>query len=214
MNFDMNEDGYLVSGRVFNESEICKVESELAVIDRAGERTMLDYKWCQGLAQSLQDRLSTSIQGLADLSPVQCTYFSKNQSKNWLVAWHQDRSLPLMVGQKYDGPVRTKGGKRYYQPNEQELSKVVAIRLSIDDNNAMNGGLRLLPRTHRHGILSEDDILRMDTDDGVHIPDVERGAALVMSPLLLHSSSKAKSDKQRRVLHFTFHKKSGYDDVT
>ena len=62
----------------------------------------------------------------------------------------------------------------------------------------------MLPGTRRHGLLSENDILHMNTDEGVCVPDVSRGAALIMSPLLLHSSSKAESGKERRVLHFTF----------
>ena len=120
MKNDIEKYGYIVSERILSEAEICGIESELTKMDAAGERTMLEFDWCKDLAFRLQRRLSTVLRELTSLVPVQCTYFQKNQNKNWLVAWHQDRTLPLAQGEQFTGPIRMKGGREYYQPSEKK----------------------------------------------------------------------------------------------
>ena len=85
------------------------------------------------------------------------------------------------------------------------LEQVLAIRIHLDDSHEQNGSLRVLPQAHRLGVLTDDAI----HDLANNIPPVdcyvEAGGALVMKPLLVHSSSKAKSENvHRRVLHVEY----------
>src|SRR5688572_9171797 len=66
-----------------------------AADQQAGTRNLLLSKWCQDLAL----RLKTS-EALVSVLPerpvaVQCTLFDKSKDKNWLVALHQDLSIPV-----------------------------------------------------------------------------------------------------------------------
>jgi ectoine hydroxylase-related dioxygenase (phytanoyl-CoA dioxygenase family) len=85
------------------------------------------------------------------------------------------------------------------------LEQVLAIRIHLDLSNEKNGSLRVLPRTHALGVLSDDAIY----DLAKKIPHVDchvaAGGVLLMKPLLVHSSSKAQSDTaRRRVLHIEY----------
>jgi len=57
---------------------------------------------------------------------------------------------------------------------------MLAVRIHLDRADSSNGGLRVLPGTHRMGRLS--------------------GEALLMRPLLLHASSRAVDPRARRVI--------------
>src|SRR5205814_8024343 len=67
-----------------------------------------------------------------------------------------------------------------------------------------NGPLRVLPGSHRAGLLraSEIDAWRQRVAELSCI--VLRGGLLVMRPLLLHASSPAKSPAHRRVIHVEY----------
>jgi ectoine hydroxylase-related dioxygenase (phytanoyl-CoA dioxygenase family) len=89
---------------------------------------------------------------------------------------------------------------------------VVALRLHIDDSNADNGPLRVLPGTDRMGVLADAEIGQLARE----IPPVDcivpAGGIVVMCPLLVHASSKAESNYQRRVLHIEYAESLGMPD--
>jgi ectoine hydroxylase-related dioxygenase (phytanoyl-CoA dioxygenase family) len=91
--------------------------------------------------------------------PIQATLFDKSQDANWLVVWHQDTALP--VRERHDlpgwGPWSVKAGVIYAHAPADVLNKVVALRVHLNDSTAHNGCLRVLPATHKHGVLSDDD---------------------------------------------------------
>jgi ectoine hydroxylase-related dioxygenase (phytanoyl-CoA dioxygenase family) len=78
------------------------------------------------------------------------------------------------------------------------------LRLHIDDSDADNGPLRVLPGTHRMGVLSDAEIGQLARE----IPPVDcvvpAGGVVAMRPLLIHASSKAESNRRRRVLHIEY----------
>jgi ectoine hydroxylase-related dioxygenase (phytanoyl-CoA dioxygenase family) len=85
------------------------------------------------------------------------------------------------------------------------LEQVLAIRIHLDDSNEQNGSLRVLPQTHTLGVLSDDETY----DLAKQIPPVDchvaAGGVLLMKPLLVHCSSKAKStNAHRRVLQIEY----------
>ena len=198
------QNGYLVVDGIFNEQDISTIGEALSDTERVGTRTMLEMDWCVCIAKSIQERITAHDVDLKNKKPVQCSYFQKHSEKNWLVSWHQDRSLPVHGVRGNSNKVRVKDGQPFYQPSEAVLSQAVAVRLSIDDSHSLNGGLKIIPKSHTHGILSDSEIERATSTSPVEIPTVPRGSVLVMSPLLLHSSSMATVPDLRRILHFTY----------
>ena len=173
---------------------------------RAGTRCLVDFPWCRSLARSLagDERLTRILP--VDARFVQCTLFVKSAANNWLVALHQDLSIP--VAERVDCPGcqgwSDKEGELFVQPPTSVLEDVVAIRLHLDDCDERNGALRVVPGSHRFGRLRASELHRVRDARGEISVRVRRGGAMVMKPLLLHASSKATTHSIRRVLHFVF----------
>ena len=140
--------------------------------------------------------------------PFRATLFAKTGKANWLVVWHQDTALPLEA--KVDsadwGPWSTKEGILYAHAPAWALSRVVALRLHLDDSSRDNGPLRVIPGSHAHGVLSDEEVFDMARRCGGSERDciVARGGVLAMRPLLIHASSKSTSMAPRRVLHIEY----------
>jgi hypothetical protein len=138
--------------------------------------------------------------------PVRGLLFDKTTDANWKVAWHQDRSIA--VCERHDvagfGPWSVKAGVVHVQPPVAILERMITIRLHLDDCDADNGPLRVVPGSHRDGILSDEDVLRLPRERGEVACLVPRGGAVLMRPLLLHASSAATNPRGRRVIHIEY----------
>lgn len=137
---------------------------------------------------------------------VRALFFDKTPEKNWLVTWHQDKTVTL--NKQTDlagwGPWSVKDGVCHVQPPVAILNKMVTFRLHLDSADETNGCLKVIPGTHKYGILKQpeiDEIIRRK----IAVPCVvEAGDAVVMRPHILHSSSKAKQPSHRRVVHIEY----------
>ena len=134
------------------------------------------------------------------------TLFDKSPAANWLVAWHQDTALPLRsrTDDPAWGPWSTKAGVLYAHAPASALEQVIQLRVHLDDSTAANGPLRVLPRTHLQGVLSEESIGQLARE----IPAIDcvavSGGVVAMRPLVVHASSKSIDDRPRRVLHIEY----------
>jgi Phytanoyl-CoA dioxygenase (PhyH) len=172
----------------------------------AGSRRVLDEAWCTHLAGALRGDARVRSLLPRNAVAVQCTLFDKSPTKNWLVALHQDLSIP--VRDRVDGPECSgwseKEGQLYVQPPVKVLEQLVAVRVHIDDCTVESGALRVVPKSHSEGRLSKEQAEALRSQYGETLVPVGRGGALVIQPMLLHASSKATSLASRRVLHFVF----------
>ena len=104
------------------------------------------------------------------------------------------------------GPWSVKDGAEHVQPPTSVLEQMVAERVHLD---RVRIGQRppsgILPGTHRSGKLNSDQIddLRRRVAEVVNAWS-RGGGLLVMRPLLLHASSRAKKPGHRRVIHMEF----------
>jgi ectoine hydroxylase-related dioxygenase (phytanoyl-CoA dioxygenase family) len=202
------EAGYVVIADVLTCDELNVVARNVdgPATEALGRRKLLDARWCQELARRLahESRLRAVIP--ADGRPVQCTLFEKRLGRNWLVALHQDLSIP--VAERIDNVRCTgwseKDGSLFVQPPMSVLEELVAIRVHLDDCDERNGALRVVPGSHRLGRLSSAQALQSREVRGDRNVPVAMGGVMVMRPLLLHASSKVSLDLPRRVLHFVF----------
>jgi ectoine hydroxylase-related dioxygenase (phytanoyl-CoA dioxygenase family) len=82
--------------------------------------------------------------------PVRAIFFDKSSGSNWLVPWHQD--LTIAVASKCEapgfGPWSVKDGIPHVQPPDELLKQMIALRLHLDDCDASNGALRVIPGSH------------------------------------------------------------------
>jgi ectoine hydroxylase-related dioxygenase (phytanoyl-CoA dioxygenase family) len=129
--------------------------------------------------------------------------FDKTPGANWKVPWHQD--LTIAVQQQLEapgfGPWSVKAGIPHVQPPLEVLQRMVTLRLHLDECDASNGPLRVIPGTHCHGRLSSEAIAEQRGLASEVLCTAPRGGALLMKPLLLHASSPCQSPRHRRVVH-------------
>jgi hypothetical protein len=172
----------------------------------AGTRCLLGAAWCQRLAMRLRahPRLTASVP--ADYVAGQCTYFEKSCSRNWLVAVHQDLSIP--VAERIDAPGlqgwSEKEGVLFVQAPIELLERLVAVRVHLDPCGRFDGPLQVIPGSHTAGRIAPEAAAELRRAGPVVSCAADAGDALVMRPLLLHASSKASGSSLRRVLHFLF----------
>lgn len=171
-----------------------------------GTRNLLTRPWCAALVERLrrEPRFQALVPG--SLVAIQCNYFEKSAARNWSVPAHQDLGVP--VAERVDdaglGGWSRKEGELFVQAPVELLEALVAVRVHLEDCTACDGPLKVLPGSHLLGRLSERELaeLRRATPDVVCTAKV--GDALVMRPLLVHSSTKAAGSSRRRILHLVF----------
>ena len=173
---------------------------------RAGARHLMSLPAVRTLATDNR-LLGIARQRVGETAlPFRATLFDKSPDSNWLIVWHQDTTLPLeaRVDAPGWGPWSVKAGVPYAHAPAEALERVIALRLSLDDSGPDNGPLRVLPGTHALGVLTDEAIA--DIASRVEPVDccVEAGGVVVMRPLAVHSSSKATSERPRRVLHIEY----------
>jgi ectoine hydroxylase-related dioxygenase (phytanoyl-CoA dioxygenase family) len=137
--------------------------------------------------------------------PVRAIFFDKNPETNWHVQWHQDLAIAVVEQIETSGFTgwSIKDGTVHVHPPRDILEGMLTVRLHLDDCDASNGALKVIPRSHSYGRFSADEIAAWSNRPAT-ICEVPKGDALLMRPLLLHSSSAAKNPSHRRVLHIEY----------
>jgi len=194
---NFEKDGVLVFPRVLSNTRLKEIMNscEDTLPGIVGSRNLLSFNWATILAEELKapPRIS-SILGPSS-KVIQCNYFSKSADNNWYVTLHRDLSIPVAekIESEHWSGWSIKEGQLYAQPPRTVLESLVAIRIHFEDNDENNGALQVVQGSHKSNPENKDTI----------VCRVEAGGALVISPLILHKSSKLKSGS-RRVLHFVF----------
>jgi ectoine hydroxylase-related dioxygenase (phytanoyl-CoA dioxygenase family) len=208
---DFVRDGVEIRGGLVSERDLRLVASEIAVecavLAKAGIRNL--EKKVASIARLVADPVLVGVAlellgGEARL--VRALFFDKTPGRNWAVPWHQDKTVTLNSRVKMDGwgPWSEKDGVCHVQPPCQVLDRMLAIRLHLDPCDEENGCLRVIPGSHRSGILKPRDIERIvATSDAV--PCIaSAGDAVIMRPHVVHSSRKSVSQSHRRVIHLEY----------
>jgi hypothetical protein len=206
----MHDAGCWIEEGVLSDREcdelLLALDTESIGRSRAGARHLMSHPAVAALADD--DRLLTiACRALGTQAvPFRATLFEKSARSNWLVVWHQDTALPLAshVDSPEWGPWSTKAGVLYAHAPAWALSRVVALRVHLDACHAENGPLRVVPGSHRHGVLTDEEVFRMARAQPSVDCLVPRGGVLAMRPLVIHSSPKTVTAEPRRVLHIEY----------
>lgn len=203
-------DGFAVIPGVLSDSDTSALADHLKLSPlprtRAGARhAMRDAAVSRTARDSRLLQLAHQVLG-AEAIPFRATLFDKSPTANWLVVWHQDTALPLR--ERHDtpcwGPWSVKDGITYAHAPASALESILALRLHLDDSRADNGPLRVLPATHKLGVLSDDQLHDLSTKVAAVDCLVPKGGIVAMRPLIVHASSKSHSALPRRVLHIEY----------
>jgi ectoine hydroxylase-related dioxygenase (phytanoyl-CoA dioxygenase family) len=206
----IEENGFAILPGFFSPESVDRFAQEMSDLSpprsRAGVRHALRFDPVAALAGD--PRLaSVACDVLGSKSfPFRATLFEKLPASNWLVVWHQDTALPLRerIDVRGWGPWSVKEQIDYAHAPAGVLSQILALRVHLDDSGTDNGPLRVLPRSHMLGVLSDEGI----HDLAVRITPVDcvtaKGGVVAMRPLLVHASSKSKTEEPRRVLHIEY----------
>ena len=140
-----------------------------------------------------------------DLFLTKAIYFDKTESANWYVTWHQDKVINVTSRRETEGfsGWTKKSGVHGVVPPDDYLKSTVTVRVHLDDADETNGALKVIPGSHNK-MLADSEIGVITQNSIPYISDVRACGIQVMRPLLLHASSKATSQKHRRVIHLEF----------
>lgn len=144
---------------------------------------------------------------LAEAICVRSIYFDKPPKANWVVGWHQDLTMNL------NSTPEGKGWKNTRRIDERVVSQapihflkaMVTVRIHLDDTDGANGALRVLPGSHRRGVIrnyspSPEEVMKRTVE--CHVP---RGGVMLLKPLTLHASRRTvDTNASRRVIHLEF----------
>jgi ectoine hydroxylase-related dioxygenase (phytanoyl-CoA dioxygenase family) len=209
MDSSFAQQGFATFPAVLTATEITELIEDLLSLSgsgKAGIRHALSLPKVTALAHDPRlITLSEEFIGPGAL-PFRATLFNKSPDTNWLITWHQDTALPLRQKRELSGwgPWSVKQDVVYAHAPASALSQILALRVHLDDSTTRNGPLRVLPGTHRLGVLDDDQIHELSTQTASVTCTVPRGGILAMRPLLIHASSKSDSQLPRRVLHIEY----------
>lgn len=204
------EDGFEIIEEVFSSKDLVPINEEFSLLESSiigGGLRNADKKLSSVRSLLSSQTLSTLIQnylpGHAQL--VRAILFVKTQSNNWLVTWHQDKTVS--VSQKFEsagwGPWSQKDGVLHVQPPPGVLSHMVSFRVHLNASTEENGCLKLIPNSHSGGLLSQAAISSYPKEAAINCL-APLGSVLVMRPHVLHASSKATNSNPRRILHLEY----------
>ena len=206
----VDAEGYAVLPALVDPRLCETLKLELSTIERdkskAGMRNLLGLSLVRKIVHSDPIKAAVSVILGTHAFAYKATLFEKGPEANWLVAWHQDLSLPIKERKNIEGwrAWSIKEGVVHAQPPAEILEQVLAVRIHLDNVTHEGGPLRVLPSTHKVGKLKNAQIREFANSIAEVTCTGEIGSAVLMRPLLLHASSKAARSLPRRVLHLEF----------
>lgn len=156
------------------------------------------------LADLARSRILRRLLPASDLAPVRGILFDKTRDANWPVAWHQDLTITVRAKRETPGygPWSIKAGVPHVRPPRYLLEGMATLRIHLDETDESNGALRVIPGSHRLGILPEAEVHPRESD--AVVVSCHPGDVLLMCPLLLHASRRSLSEGRRRIVHLEY----------
>ena len=141
-----------------------------------------------------------------EANPVRAILFDKTAKRNWVLGWHQDRTIAVKERVHTDGfgPWTVKSGLIQVEPPFEILERMVTVRVHLDAADKTNAPLRIVPGSHKLGRLLEAEIERAVTTLGERLCLAERGDVWLYATSIVHASIAADPPRRRRVLQVDY----------
>ena len=139
-------------------------------------------------------------------TPVRAILFNKSPDTNWSLGWHQDRTI--CVADKVDapgyGPWTVKGDMYHVEPPFYLLSRMVTLRVHLDDVPAGNAPLLIARGSHKLGRISVGEVSEVVRRCGTAMCLAKAGDIWLYATPTLHASEATSAPTARRVLQVDY----------
>jgi hypothetical protein len=137
---------------------------------------------------------------------VRAILFDKTEATNWSLAWHQDRTICVKRRIDVEGfePWTIKDGLQHVAPPFDILSRMVTMRVHLDDVPETNAPLLIAPGSHTEGLVRIDAVPAVVQRCGVQTCIAAAGDVWIYATPILHASAAATAPAHRKVLQIDF----------
>ncbi len=137
---------------------------------------------------------------------VRAVLFDKTVNANWSVAWHQDRTIPVVARVEVDGfePWTEKDGVPHVAPPFDVLARMVTLRVHLDPVDDTNAPLRIAAGSHLLGQIPADQAGSVASSGEQRVCCAEAGDIWAYRTPILHTSERAATPARRRVLQVDY----------
>lgn len=137
---------------------------------------------------------------------VRAILFDKTTQTNWSLAWHQDRTICVRERLAVEGfgPWSVKAGLHHVAPPFDLLSRMVTLRVHLDDVPATNAPLLIAPGSHGLGKVAAGKVDAVAARCGVVACLAAAGDVWAYATPILHASEAASLPTRRRVLQVDY----------
>lgn len=213
---EISSGGYTVIDNIYTDHEVAQIINIIEKADTSG-RTFRKTTELFAIRQFLKtvpetvewifnEKLWFVISSVLgnDYFVIKSIYFDKPQASNWYVSYHQDLTISVDQKAALEGYTSwtVKQDQFAVQPPLEILDNIYTVRIHLDDTDENNGALKIIPQSHTRGIY-RTEMINLNEEKEI-ICDVPKGGIMIMKPLLLHSSGRTTSKRQRRVIHIEF----------
>lgn len=138
--------------------------------------------------------------------PVRAVMFDKTPEANWIVAWHQDRTIAVKERIEVEGfgPWSSKDGGLHVAPPFDVLARMVTLRVHLDPVDQGNAPLRVAVGSHLLGRIAADQAGAWASAAPQLTCLAEVGDVWAYSTPILHASDRALTPGRRRVLQVDY----------
>ncbi|WP_428149343.1 phytanoyl-CoA dioxygenase family protein [Brevundimonas sp.] len=205
---DFGRDGALHFSGVLSATEAAALAARMEpqITGRPGTRLKVEPGVGAILAaDGAVGRIAAGLIGSAAM-PVRTLLFDKSPDTNWIVGWHQDRTISVRERHETPGfgPWSTKDGALHVAPPIEVLEGMVTLRLHLDPVDAENAPLIVAMGSHRLGYVAANLAAERAGEGATLICEAEPGDVWAYSTPILHMSARSSGDRRRRVLQIDY----------
>jgi ectoine hydroxylase-related dioxygenase (phytanoyl-CoA dioxygenase family) len=211
-----NQDGFAIVHHIINDAIIERVISEInnvpqtKAVKRKHQQVYAIRDLLNMIVTAKEIAWSAVVTELVELVIAEAVitrglFFDKIPVANWTVDWHQDLIVAVKERKMVAGfeAWSVKSKINHVMPPIPVLENMLTVRVHLDDIDEFNGALLVIPGSHTHGRLSDEEIEQWKLKEKI-LCSLPKGSALIMRPLLLHSSYAGSKPSHRRVLHLEY----------
>ena len=138
--------------------------------------------------------------------PVRAILFDKTPQTNWVLGWHQDRTIAVRARVETPGfgPWTIKAGIHHVAPPQSLLDRMLTLRLHLDPVGPDNAPLLIASGSHKLGRVPKSEIEAAVARCGTSACLAERGDIWLYATPILHASDAAATPTHRRVLQVDY----------